>query len=495
MNTIDSPQMHSLEVMAKANGIARQKRQRHGLLAAALLGSDALALLLAFQLAQLLRFRLLPYYAEVNPAQNLVFVLALLPFFLIVFASQRLYDRKLIFGGLREYVHVITACTLATGLTLIATLLLRDAVVYSRGWLLLAWIFAIALALLERFAFRRLIYALRARGRLLSPALIVGANAEGRALAEHLQQWSTSGLQIAGVVDSTLPPGTSLVNGLAVRGGLDQLEQLVDELGIEELIIAPTALVREELIDLFMRFNSRPDVNLRLSTGLFEILNTGLEIEEMAYLPLIQVKKNRISGIDRVLKAILDYTIALLALLLAWPLLLGIALWVKFDSPGPVIHRRRVMGANVTQFDAFKFRTMVLNGDELLKDRPDLQQELSQNFKLKDDPRLTRAGRILRKFSLDELPQLFNILLGQMSVVGPRMISPPEMEKYGSYGMNLLTVKPGITGLWQISGRSDTSYAERVNIDMQYIRNWSIWIDLMILLKTVPAVLQRRGAY
>jgi lipopolysaccharide/colanic/teichoic acid biosynthesis glycosyltransferase len=153
------------------------------------------------------------------------------------------------------------------------------------------------------------------------------------------------------------------------------------------------------------------------------------------------------------------------------------------------------MGLNGSQFDAYKFRTMYVNGDEILAQYPDLQEELAREHKLKDDPRVTRVGNYLRKLSIDELPQFLNILKREMSVVGPRIISPPEMAQYGQWGMNLLTVHPGLTGLWQVSGRSDISYQERVWLDMNYIRNWSIWSDIQILLRTLPAVLKRDGAY
>ncbi len=153
------------------------------------------------------------------------------------------------------------------------------------------------------------------------------------------------------------------------------------------------------------------------------------------------------------------------------------------------------MGINGRQFDAFKFRTMYINGQEILDKHPELKVELQKTFKLKKDPRVTRVGKWLRKMSLDELPQIFNILLNQMSLVGPRMISPEELPEFKQWGMNLLTVKPGLTGLWQVSGRSDISYENRVRLDMYYIRNWNIWIDLQVLLRTIPTVLSRRGAY
>ncbi|HRE30029.1 MAG TPA: sugar transferase, partial [Anaerolineales bacterium] len=177
------------------------------------------------------------------------------------------------------------------------------------------------------------------------------------------------------------------------------------------------------------------------------------------------------------------------------PLMLLIALAVRLDSPGPVLHRRRVMGLNGAQFDAFKFRTMHINGDEILNRHPELKAELASQHKLKEDPRITRIGKFLRKYSLDELPQLFNVLRAEMSLVGPRMIAPAELAQYNQWGINLLTVRPGLTGLWQVSGRSDVGYDERVRLDMFYVRNWTIWQDLSILFQTPTAVFKGRGAY
>ncbi|MBK8988521.1 MAG: sugar transferase [Chloroflexi bacterium] len=191
----------------------------------------------------------------------------------------------------------------------------------------------------------------------------------------------------------------------------------------------------------------------------------------------------------------LDYSITLPGLLFILPLLLLLAALIKLDSPGPVIHRRLMMGQHGRPFYAFKFRTMVVNGDAILAQNPHLQAELAQNFKLKNDPRVTRIGHLLRKYSLDELPQLLNVLAGQMSLIGPRFVTPQEIAKYGPHGDTLLTVLPGLTGLWQVSGRSDTSYDERIRLDMLYIHHWSLALDLRILLRTPLVVLQGKGAY
>jgi lipopolysaccharide/colanic/teichoic acid biosynthesis glycosyltransferase len=199
--------------------------------------------------------------------------------------------------------------------------------------------------------------------------------------------------------------------------------------------------------------------------------------------------------IQRSLKRWIDILSAFILLILLSPFLVVISIAIRLDSSGPIIFLRRVLGVDGREFDALKFRTMIVNADEWLQDHPELWAEYQANIKLKDDPRITRVGQWLRKLSLDELPQLVNVLRGEMSLVGPRMISPDELVKYGDVAQQRLTVRPGITGLWQVSGRQDVSYDERIRLDLAYINNWSIWLDLKILLQTIPTVLGRKGAY
>jgi len=202
----------------------------------------------------------------------------------------------------------------------------------------------------------------------------------------------------------------------------------------------------------------------------------------------------------RIAKRLVDIIGALCGIILLSPVFLITALMVATDSRGTIFHRRRVLhqqeyeGGDLLQFDAFKFRTMVVNADEVLKRDPKLLAEYQKDFKLAHDPRITRIGHILRKTSIDELPQLFNVLRGQMSLVGPRMITAPELAMYEENASKLLSVKPGITGLWQVSGRTNLSYKERVRLDMWYIDNRSVIMDLQILIRTVECVLRRRGA-
>lgn len=482
---------------------------RRFIIVGTLLLGDTLVLLAAFALSYLVRFVWLPHNAPITLPVYTRILLVTVPAWLLLFAAFRLYDRYTLFGGLQEYAALFNAVTVGAVALMIVFFFRREDLLVSRGWLALAWFLALLFLLPWRFAFRRFIYSLRRRGHFLAPALVVGANAEGRALAEQLRDWSSSGLYLTGFVDPGLPANAPVplaapagAGGPSaspavyrVLGGLSDLPRLVRERQVEEVIVAPTALTREQLLAVFADLTPHPDLQLRLSSGLFELLTTGLRVKELAFVPLIEVNKTRITGLDAFLKGALDLLGAAFGLLVLAPLFLVLAVAIRLDSPGPAFYRRRVMGANNTQFDAFKFRTMRCDGDALLAARPDLRRELARSHKLKDDPRITRLGRFLRKTSLDELPQLANVLLGQMSLVGPRMISPPEMAEYGAWGLNLLTVKPGLTGLWQVSGRSDVSYAERVRLDMYYIRNWTLWLDLYLLLATLPAVLRKKGAY
>ncbi len=427
-----------------------------------------------------------PFYQAVS--------LLLILIWLIIFTAFGLYDRGNLLGGFQEYARVFRATSVGMLLVIVAGFV-EPGFILARGWLFLAWILIFLFVAGGRFILRRVVYRLRRRGYFLSPTLLVGANAEGASLATQLMRWQTSGLHVAGFVDDELPPHTPVTSDLHTLGTIEQLDELIERHGTEELILATSALSRQQIVQIFSRYGLRDDLNLRLSSGLFEIITTGLEVKEMAFVPLVRVNKARLTGADLALKWILDYSIALPGLIVIAPVLILIAIAIKLDSPGPVFYRRRVMGINGKEFDAYKFRTMHINGDEILARHPHLSEELRRNHKLKDDPRITRIGHFLRKYSLDELPQFLNVIKREMSLVGPRMISPAEMAMYRQWGMNLLTVPPGITGLWQVSGRSDLDYEERVQLDMQYIRNWSIWLDLQILTQTPGAVVRARGAY
>jgi exopolysaccharide biosynthesis polyprenyl glycosylphosphotransferase len=463
-----------------------------------LLGADTLAITVGFILAYVVRFSTgwEIFYEDAAMAVDIYRNLALwmLPCWLTIFALFRLYDRQSTLRGTQEYAGVVNASTMGM-MVVVFTSFVEPGLVVARGWLLLSWFFVIVLDILARFGVRRVIALLRARGHLMRPTVIVGAGPEGRAIAEQLACAPSSGLAIIGFLDDALPPHAEVVAGLRVLGPIDALSTLVSDQEVSEVILVPDAIPRDRLVAIFQTYGTSPSISMRLASGIYEIMTTGMRVREFGNVPLLSLDRVRLTGLSAFLKGALDYALALTALTILAPLLLLTALLVKLDSPGPVIYRRRVIGLGGKAFDAYKFRTMVTDADAVLTNDAELRQRFDEQFKLKDDPRVTRIGRFLRRSSLDELPQLVNVLRGEMGIVGPRMITQEELARYGKWGMNLLTVKPGITGLWQVSGRCDLSYDERVSLDMYYIRNYSIWLDLQLLFRTIPAVIRGHGAY
>ena len=481
-----------------ANSIIPRKLQ-WVLYISVLLVSDAAMAFLAFWIAYYLRFELLVQYFDpgaIISFESYRLLIYSIPFlWLVIPAFNGLYDKDNLLGGTREYSKVFRSASEGF-LFIVIVGFLEPTLIIARGWLLMTWGCTFLFVAAARFLLRRVVYALRKHGFFLTPAVIIGANQEGRWLAEQLLRWETSGLHLVGFVDNKTPETFPLYHGLVSLGSADKLGEIIEQHNIGEVILASSAYSsRDYLLDIFRRYGVTDKVNLRMSSGLYEILTTSLTVNEFAYVPLVYVNKVRLTGTDNIVKFILDYVFSLASLLILSPFLMLIAFLVKVTSPGPILHRRLVMGLNGKHFHALKFRTMVINGDEILDKNPELKKELTRNHKLKKDPRITRVGAFLRKYSLDELPQLFNVLKRDMSLVGPRMISPEEVSMYKQFDMNLLTVLPGITGLWQVSGRSDISYDERVRLDMYYVRNWSIWLDFQLLYQTFPAVLKGRGAY
>lgn len=468
---------------------------RAGLMTA-LIALDFAMIAIGFRLAYALRFEVnLPWFFqhEVAPLgfyQHLVFWL--IPLWLGIFSLFGLYDFKNLFSGMSEYTQVFNACTLGAMTVIIFTFFDPD-IEIARAWLILSWGLISFNVVVGRFAYRRIIHWARSKGRFMSRVLIIGANEEGQAIAQQLKGNPKAGVNIVGFADDQLRHKES-VAGLPVVGNVDSVMTLLEKNNVQEIIIASTAIPRKQLLNLFQQLDA-VDVPVRLSSGLYEIITTGLEVHDVGNVPLLSVNKVRLTGADLVLKRLLDILGAIAALILFLPLMLAIAIAIKLDSPGPIFYRRRVIGVGGKPFDAFKFRSMCTDADERLSRDPKLHRKFQVNYKLKDDPRVTRVGQFIRDKSLDELPQLFNVLLGQMSLVGPRMITAPERARYGKWGFNLGTVKPGMTGLWQVSGRSDVGYEERVRLDMHYIRNYSIWFDMYLLWLTIPAVLGKRGAY
>ena len=457
---------------------------------------DAFFVGVSLALAYYLRFKnpWWPYHGRFSAPFYSHLVFGLIPIWIGIFALYNLYHVDCLFGGTKEYARIFNASTFGLMSVVLYSFLFRDMDVdISRGWLLTAWGLSVSILTAHRFTFRRLVYGLRHQGLFCRRVVIVGANEEGEAIWQQFRTPNQAGINVVGFVDDTRPLH-SLFGKKPILGRTKDLKELVRRHDLDELIVAPTALPRETLLGIYRTFGTNGGATVRLSPGVFELFTTGVRVTEPGNVPLIELNKLRITGIDAVLKRALDYFLALLGLIVLAPVFCVIAIAIKLSSPGPAFHRRRVVGAGGKEFDAFKFRTMHVNADEYLNSHPELRKEFEETGKIKNDPRITRLGHLLRKTSLDELPQLVNILRGEMSLVGPRMITHAEMERFGKWQHNRLTVKPGLTGLWQVSGRSNLPYSQRAKLDMYYIRNYTIWQDIRILFSTVSVVLKGEGA-
>jgi exopolysaccharide biosynthesis polyprenyl glycosylphosphotransferase len=468
------------------------------LLISFMLVSDFLMVGFGFRFAYWIRFQLnLPFFVDeafASPTYYQGLVVLIIPTWILIFLLAGLYKQENLLGGVDEYNLLFSANTISV-LTVVAVGFFKPDLVFARGWVIVSWISTFFYTALGRFMIRRGVYFLRTKNWFLTNSVIIGFNDEASSMAEQLQFVRKSGLRLLGFVDCHVEPGKPVFKDLKCLGNIKDLDTIISKFRIKELILTSSALDRDQVLNIYKVYGMSDQISLHMSSGVYEIITTGMKVKEFAWVPLVEVNKVRLTGLNLNLKLLMDYGLTIPGLILISPLLLLISLIIKLDDHGPILHRRTVMGVNGKTFDAFKFRTMAVNGDEILKQFPEKLEELERTHKIKDDPRITKFGKLLRKASLDELPQLFNVLRNEMSLVGPRMISPEEMIEYQKWGMNLLTVKPGITGKWQVSGRSDLSYQQRVNMDMYYIRNWSIWLDIQLLIQTLPAILSKRGAY
>ena len=325
--------------------------------------------------------------------------------------------------------------------------------------------------------------------------LIVGKNAEAVQVSRHLRLFPELGYDLLGFIgdcDSTPDlPGKYL-------GPLDNLEGLVKELCVDELVIALPGESRIKQFDLLKRSEALvPRVSVL--PELFDADKLNVDIEKVERYFFLSFQNNLMKRSNRWLKNSFEILILLLFLPLWGTALLLLSALTKMSSPGPIFFSQKRIGAGGHVFSCYKFRTMVVDADEqlenLFREQPQRLHEWETERKLKDDPRITRIGRFLRRTSLDELPQLINVLRGEMSLIGPRPIVSEEVPKYGDYFRYYKSVCPGLSGLWQVSGRNDVEYEQRVMLDTFYVRNWSLWMDFMILLRTLPAVWKKEGAY
>jgi exopolysaccharide biosynthesis polyprenyl glycosylphosphotransferase len=321
-------------------------------------------------------------------------------------------------------------------------------------------------------------------------AVLVGSGRHIEDVAHALTDEVHAPVEMVGFISLTPRPD----NGLRSLGRIEDVAQVLDVYRVQEVIIADPDFPQERAVELVDTCHQR-GVTVRVAPSTMEILVQRAEFVPGASVPLFELRPPVFDGFDYVVKRTFDLAVSLLLLILLSPLLLACALLVRLSSRGPVIYRSWRPGIGGAPFACFKFRTMYTDADQRQADLESLNEASGPLFKIRRDPRLTPVGRLLRRYSLDELPQLVNVLRGQMSLVGPRPLPERDFERLEEWHKKRYLVLPGMTGLWQVSGRSELDFDDLVRLDFLYLERWSVGLDLAILLKTIPAVFSRRGAF
>jgi exopolysaccharide biosynthesis polyprenyl glycosylphosphotransferase len=455
---------------------------------------DAFAALLAALTGWAVRFGDGLHTASVA-GLSVAWTMALLPpVWLVAMMFFRAYEPRFLAVGSEEFQRVLLAGT--TVVALVGTASWAFQLDVARGFVVVALPMAGVLTVLARLGARRLLHLRRRAGQCMQSTVVAGHPRAVAALVRQVRRNTDHGLRVDGVCT---PDGTSSREldalGVPVLGNLEEIAAAVRDLDAD--VVA--TLTCPELDGPVLRRlgweleDTRAD--LVVAPALTDIVGPRVVIRPVSGLPLLHVDRPELRGIRHVGKALFDRGSAALGLLALSPLFLLVAVLIKLDSPGPVFFRQTRVGRDGTEFSMVKFRSMVTDAEKRLIDLRAQSEGNGLLFKMRRDPRVTRVGTVLRRYSLDELPQLFNVVGGSMSLVGPRPPLPAEVAAYGEDLRRRLLVKPGLTGLWQVSGRSDLDLEESTRLDLQYVENWSPAFDVMILAKTAQAVFGGRGAY
>ena len=457
---------------------------------------DIAAINLAMVLAYQLRYRL-QWFLDISFDAPLR---AYLPFSLLFSAvvpavlwALRSYQRWRGRTWIDHVFHIINAVVVTMVAAFAWSFAFRP-LVYSRLLLFESGVFMVVLISINRAVTMTVQAQQRRRGIGVKRIVIVGAGEVGRRVMRTVVARPDLGYEIVGYVDDNPDKGEGKIGRFCGYGSVDNLSRVIDEQAVDEVIITLPWNYHRRILGV-LRACARRDIRARLVPDLFQLSLSRAEVGDLGGLPLIEIQEIAFSRGELVIKRVIDLVGAVLFLALGWPLFLLIGIVIKLGSPGPVFFKQERVGENHKRFQIFKFRTMVAGAERQLEALRDQNEADGPLFKIRDDPRVTRVGRFLRKSSLDELPQVINVFRGEMSLVGPRPPIPAEVEQYRAWHEKRLSVPPGLTGLWQVSGRSELTFDEMVLLDLYYIEHWSPWLDLLIVLRTIPKVLARDGAY
>lgn len=472
-------------------------RRRGWLMRRALLLADVLGLAFSFLIAEFV-FTNPPAADRIDVRTEYVFFLLTLPAWVVAAKIYGLYDRdeeRADHSTVDEVVDVFHLVTVGAWV-LFAGAWLSHAAEPNLRKLVTFWVLAILFITMGRVAART---TARRQVSYLQNTLILGAGEVGQSVAEKLLRHPEYGLNLVGFVDAQPLELSPALEHVAMLGPPDRLRELIDLLDVDRVIFAFSGESHAETLDL-IRSIEETGVQVALVPRLFELIGARVDVHTIEGIPMIGLRSPQLTASSQLLKRVLDVTLSAVALLLLAPLLAAVAVVVKHTSPGPVFFRQQRVGEGGQMFSIFKFRTMSADAEARKLGLAHLNEHARPGgdprmFKAKNDPRVTRVGAVLRRYSIDELPQLLNVVRGEMSLVGPRPLIASEDSFVDSWGRRRLDLKPGITGLWQVLGRSDISFDEMIRFDYVYVTNWSIGSDLRLLFRTMPTVLRGNGSY
>ncbi len=469
------------------------QRQRLGLIILFL--SDVvilfLTLLIAIQIRRVLP-NIIPGYPEFYI--KLEYFWWFFPVWMAVLVHEGAYTKKLTFW---DEVKLLWRTSFFSTIAILTIVTLGKVSYLSRTFILLIGLFTLILFPLLRISVKRWILHI---GLLKSKVLILGTNDIAKRTVDALQKEPNMGYEVIGYVDDDETSKKRDINGIKVHGHFGRLERYLNNCDIQDIVIATQGIDKSSLADLINRLQHKARSVLYIPdlSGMAVVGTELVHFFQDQFIAL-EIKNNLARPLNFFIKKLFDYTVSfLLFLVLIVPLII-ISILIRLTSPGPAIFKQQRLGKDGELFLCYKFRTMYEDADERIKTiiatDQDAKEEWQTYWKLKNDPRITKVGNFLRKTSLDELPQIWNVLKGEMSLVGPRPYLPREWDSLKEHSEIIHSVHPGITGLWQVSGRSDSSYEKRLSLDSWYVRNWNLWLDIVILIRTVHVVLKKEGAW
>jgi exopolysaccharide biosynthesis polyprenyl glycosylphosphotransferase len=463
--------------------------------------TDAIAIIWVVFAIQLLRFGLDSESAVVTQDLSSIdlsysFIsLAIVGAWILILGVYKTRDYRVVGSGPLEYKLIADASIRLFGLVAITAFLFK--VDLARGYVLLAFPAGIAVLLFTRWLWRQWLSAQRAQGRFASRLILVGTQASNKVIAAELQRVREAGYDVVAMWVPLAESGQAQYDSVEVFDSTTPVLEAMTKSGADTVAVTNSDVLGIEGVRSLSWSLEPGRQHLILAPSLTDVSGPRVHTRPVAGLPLIHVETPRYAGAKQFTKRCFDIAASGFAIVALSPVLLAIAIIVKSSSEGPALFRQQRVGRNGKPFTMLKFRSMVTDAEDRLQALMDHERTVGNDvlFKMREDPRITRIGKIMRRVSADELPQLFNIFLGHMSVVGPRPPLPKEVEQYAEHVHRRFLVKPGLTGLWQVSGRSNLSWEESVRLDLYYVENWSLTDDFVLIWRTAKAVLRRDGAY